>query len=86
MGEICRVTRQGLCVNFFNLDEIAEHAVRPVEEYHWNTLSLGRTRELFRAHGFVGQAVNVSAFARQRIGYEQTYNPKAYTLFLRRKT
>src|SRR5208283_193351 len=32
--EVCRVTRQGLCVSFFNMDEIRDHQVRPVDDYH----------------------------------------------------
>lgn len=85
VGEICRVTRQGLCMNFFNMDEIAEHVVRPVEEYHWNTLSLARMLELFAGQGFAGQVVHLGAFVRQRTGGEQTHNPNAYTLLLRRE-
>ena len=40
--EVCRVTRQGLCVGFFNMDEIRDHQVRPVDDYHWNRLSMRR--------------------------------------------
>ncbi|HWI59602.1 MAG TPA: class I SAM-dependent methyltransferase, partial [Bacillota bacterium] len=45
--ELCRVTRRGLCVGFFNMDEIPAHLVQPVEEYHWNKLSMARMKELF---------------------------------------
>ncbi len=80
--EVCRVTRRALCVGFFNLDEIPEHVVRPFEEYHWNTLSLSRTKELFGSHGFTAQVLNVSAFLRQHVGSQETHNPNACTLIL----
>ncbi len=81
--EICRVTRGGICVGFFGMDEILEHVVRPVEEYHWNTLSLERTRELFARHGFVAQTIHVATFLRERFGCPCTHNPTAYTFILR---
>ena len=81
--EVCRVTRQGLCVGFFNMDEIRDHQVRPVEEYHWNLLSMARMREKFGGCGFTAQVVHIGAFLRQQIGCEQTHNPNAYTFLLR---
>ena len=81
--EICRVTRRGLCVGFFNMDEVRDHDVRPVEDYHWNLLSMARMRELFAACGFTSQVVHVATFLRQRIGCDRTHNPKAYTFLLR---
>jgi SAM-dependent methyltransferase len=81
--EVCRVTRQGLCIGFFNMDEIREHQVRPVDEYHWNMLSMGRMRELLGTCGFAAQVVHIGTFLRQRVGCEQTHNPNAYTFLLR---
>ena len=80
--EVCRVTRQGLCVGFFNMDEIPDHQVRPVEEYHWNLLSMARMRELFANCGFAASVVHIGTFLRQHIGCEQTHNPNAYTFLL----
>jgi len=33
MQEICRVTRQSNCADFFNMDEMRQHVVQPVKEY-----------------------------------------------------
>jgi SAM-dependent methyltransferase len=82
--EICRVTRNGICAGFFNLDEIPEHRVHPVEDYHWNTLSLSRMRELFAICGFAGQVIHIGTFLREHTGCEQTHNANAYTMLLRR--
>jgi SAM-dependent methyltransferase len=82
--EVCRVTRFGLCVGFFQMDEIPDHIIRPLEDYHWNLLSLPRMRDLFASHGFAAQAVHIGSFLVHQIGcsHNHNHNPNAYTLFL----
>jgi SAM-dependent methyltransferase len=84
VAEVCRVTRQGICVGFFNMDEIPDHQVRPVDDYYWNRLSMGRVRELFAECGFAARVVHIGTFLRRQIGCEQTHNPNAYTFLLHR--
>jgi len=84
--EVCRVTRQGICVGFFNMDEIPDHLVRPVDDYHWNRLSMRRVRELFSGCGFESSVVHIGTFLHRQIGCEQTHNPNAYTFLLRAAT
>jgi hypothetical protein len=81
--EVCRVTRRALCLGFFNMDEIAAHVARPVDDYHWNTLSVDRVRESFAAHGFGAQVVHIGSFLRWATGCDQTHNEQAYTFLLR---
>jgi SAM-dependent methyltransferase len=81
--EVCRVTREGLCIGFFNMDEIRDHRVLPVDEYHWNLLSMRLIKELFAACGFVAQVLHVGTFLRRQVGCEQTHNQNAYTFLLR---
>ena len=85
--EVCRVTRRGLCIGFFNMDEIGEHQVRPVEFNSYgsrrgNLLSMARMRESFAARGFAAQVIHIASFLRQQIGCARTHNPNAYTFFL----
>ena len=82
VGEVCRVTRERLCVSFFQMDEIPNHIVRPIEDYHWNLLSMARTRELFARHGFMAQVLHIGTFLREYAGGGQTHNPNAYTFLL----
>jgi SAM-dependent methyltransferase len=82
IAEICRVTCAGLCLNFFNMDEIPTHRIEPFEEYHWNLLSLETIRDAFRRHGFEGQAIHIGTWLRAEIGCPQTHNPNAYTMIL----
>ncbi len=84
--EVCRVTRRGLCVGFFSMDEVREHRVREVEEYHWNTLSMARMKDLFAQHGFAAQVIHIGTFLRREAGCEQTHNPNAYTFVLQSAT
>jgi SAM-dependent methyltransferase len=84
VDELCRVTRRALCLHFFNMDETAEDVIRPVEEYHWNTLSVERMRERFARHGFQAQVLHIGSFLRWRVGAASTHNPHAYTFVLGR--
>lgn len=82
VAEVCRVTRDGICAGFFQMHELSEHIVRVSEEYHLNTLSLDKVKDLFARHGFHPRVVNVGEFLRRQVGCEDTHNPNAYTLFL----
>jgi hypothetical protein len=83
--ELCRVTRRAICVGFFQMDEMPEHRVRQVDEYHLNTLSMARTRELFADHGFAAQVIHIGSFLRESTGCTATHNPNAYTFLLERR-
>jgi SAM-dependent methyltransferase len=82
VGEICNATRVGIAVGFFNMEEIPEHVVRPVADYHWNRLSMAQMRELFEKHGFHGQVLNVSSFLQRQTGCGRFHNLHAYTFLL----
>ena len=84
VGEICRVARRQVSVGFFHLDEIPEHQIQPVEDYHWNLLAMERMRESFAARGFTAQVIHVGTFLRQQTGCPGTHNPNAYTFWLER--
>lgn len=80
--ELCRVTRRGLCVHFFQMNEMPEHIVRVVGDYHINTLSLERTEALFIQHGFAVQPLHIGTYLRQRVGCRETHNLNAYTFLV----
>jgi SAM-dependent methyltransferase len=85
VGELCRVTRTGLCLGFFNVHEGEEHIVQPTDDYHWNRLSLPKLRVLLSSHGFAAEAVHIDTFLRWRFASDQTHNKNAYTLFAERR-
>jgi ubiquinone/menaquinone biosynthesis C-methylase UbiE len=82
--ELCRVTRRAICANFFQMDEIPDHVIRPTDEYHWNLLSMDQIKKLFATHGFSGQTIQVRSFLREEYGCDYTHNPNAYTFILHR--
>ena len=84
VSEICRVTRAGVCVGFFQMDEIPRHVVRPRDNYYWNLLSLDQMKRLFASHGFETQAIHIRSYLSQRFGWSETHNPNAYTFVCRR--
>jgi SAM-dependent methyltransferase len=79
IAEICRVTRKGICASFFNMAELDEHMVRPVDDYHWNTLSMERTREVFCRKASSVQVLHIGTWLQWSFNCPQTYNEKAYT-------
>ena len=80
--EICRVTRQAMCVGFFQMAEIPEHLVRPRDEYYWNLLSVAQMKRLFASHGFAAQTIHIDSFLYDHTGAPGTHNPDAYTFIL----
>lgn len=82
--EVCRVTREALCLGFFQMDDIPEHQVRPTDQYHWNLLAVGRMKQLFVKQGFAVQVIHIDSFLSQQTGGAQSHNPNAYTFLVRR--
>jgi SAM-dependent methyltransferase len=85
LAEVCRVSRQGLCLGLFNAYEGEEHIIRPVDDYHWNTLSVPTVTRFLENHGFTVQVVHIDTFLRWRLSFSQTHNKNAYTLFAARR-
>ena len=82
IAEICRVTRKAICAGFFNMTEASEHAVKPVDDYHWNTLSMGRTRESFLQHAQAVHVIHVGTFLKWCFNCPDTHNDGAYTFVI----
>jgi SAM-dependent methyltransferase len=83
ISEVCRVTRKGICVGFFNMHEGSEHIVTPVEDYHWNKLSAPRTKEMFEQYVSSVEVVGIDEFLKSRFRCGDTHNKGAYTFVVR---
>ncbi len=79
ISELCRVTRRDICAGFFNMHGDGEHIVTPVEDYHWNTLSLARTKVLFERYASKIEVVHIGEFLESKFGCADTHNKGAYT-------
>jgi SAM-dependent methyltransferase len=83
ISEMCRVTRHGICLNFFQMDEIPNHVVRPVRDYHINLLSMEKVRQNFEAFGATVEVIHIETLLRMCFHCAQTHNPDAYTFYVR---
>lgn len=83
LAEICRITRSAICLNFFSMHEAEDHIDRPVDDYHWNTLSHEKIRSLLSTHGFETQSIHIATFLETCFAHPETHNPNAYTLIAR---
>jgi SAM-dependent methyltransferase len=83
IAEICRVTRRGICVGFFNMSDASEHVVRKIYDYHRNRLSAALVQAAFRRHGCDVEMIPIHSFLQRRFGFGDTHNRHAYTFFVR---
>jgi len=82
LAEVCRVTRQSLCLGFFRMHDAADHIVTPHGHYHVNMLSLSRIRALLEKHGGQVEVIWIDRLVRQLFGKDDTHNPHACTLLV----
>jgi len=82
ISEICRVTRYGICVGFFNMHDRPGHVVKPVEDYYWNTLSLAKTKGAFERYTSQVQVIHIDAYLCSKFGCADTHNKEAHTFII----
>jgi SAM-dependent methyltransferase len=78
LAEVCRVTRKQACLSFFSMADIAEHVVRPVKPYHWNTLSVAKTCNTLMKSARDVDVVHIGTFLRDNYGCTDHHNRGAY--------
>lgn len=83
ISEICRVTRQDLCIGFFNMHDGDQHIVKVIGNYHWNKLSMGKTKAIFERHASVEQVIHIDKFLASKFGCSDTHNKDAYIFVIR---
>jgi SAM-dependent methyltransferase len=82
ISELCRVTRREICAGFFNMHDGQKHIVKPVGDYHWNTLSVVRTKAVFESHCSTMQVIGIDEFLRSRFGCADTHNKGGHTFIV----
>lgn len=80
MDAAVRICRRGVHFAFFRMAEIPEDIVKPVRDYHSNTLSAPRMREYMGKRFDSTRLKKVSRLLKREYGAEHTYNRKAYSL------
>ncbi len=81
IAEFCRVTKRSICAGLFSAWDGPEHIVRPMDDYHCNTLSLSRLEEAFRRHGFAMRSLHVDSYVRKYFYPLEYHNPHACTVY-----
>lgn len=79
ISELCRVTRRDICAGFFNMHAGSEHIVKAVGDYHWNALSVARTKAVFERYASSIQVIHIDEFLASKFGCADTHNKGAYT-------
>ncbi|MFC1782627.1 class I SAM-dependent methyltransferase [Planctomycetota bacterium] len=82
LAQLARVTRREACLNFFNMDVIDEHIIKPVKLYHWNTLSKNKICETLMRYAADIDIVPIDSFLRENYHCDDYYNQQAYTLIV----
>jgi len=81
LAEVLRITGKQAWLHFFNLSTTArEHAIVPVENYHWNLLSLERLRAEIGDQLSDLQVIEIPAWLEAQFGCADYYNREAVTL------
>ena len=80
--EMLRVTRNEAWFAFFDLQDIPDHIIQPMDDYHINTLSLGKTVKLIEQTGARVDVIDVALLMRQKTLIPDYYNPHAKTLIV----
>ena len=84
ISEICRVTRQDICIGFFNMYNGDRHIINVVDDYYWNKLSLGKIKEILERHTSFVQVIHIDKFLTSKFGCGDTHNKDAYTFIIRK--
>jgi hypothetical protein len=80
ISEMCRVTRHGICMNFFNMHNNDKHIVKVIDSYHWNKLSLKEIKESLENKVSSMEIIHIGSFLVSSFGYNDTHNKNAYTI------
>jgi len=82
ISEICRVTRHGICMNFFNMYNGDKHIVKVVDSYHWNKLSIEEIKIILEKIVSNMKIIHIDSFLASTYGYNDTHNKNAYTFII----
>jgi SAM-dependent methyltransferase len=80
LAEAIRLTRDGLIINFFSMDDIAEHVVTSKGLYQWNRLSRARLEARLTAEFLSVEVVSIARWLAATYDHPYTYNDHAWTM------
>jgi SAM-dependent methyltransferase len=84
LDEVRRIARKEAWLHFFNVADIDDHIVQPVDQYYWNTLSLNRLTASCVRSGAEVQVVPIPELLRDKFCVETCANPNAVTILMKK--
>jgi len=84
IDELCRVSRRGVLISFFNMLDQPDHQIRPRRTYHFNVLSKDRIAERITRHCSDVRIVHIRPMLAERYGFGDYFNGRAWTIIARR--
>lgn len=85
LSESLRVTKDELWVSLFNAADISFHQIRPVDDYHWNLLSLSELQRDIDTQGFDVEIISIPQQLESRFEGYRHYNQEAHILIASRR-
>jgi SAM-dependent methyltransferase len=83
VDELCRVSRRGVLISFFRMQDTPEHQVKQKGSYHFNQLSKEGVAERFARHCSDITWVHVRPMLAARYDFGDYYNQRAWTMIAR---
>jgi len=82
LAEVLRVCRSQAWLHFFNVTRCNDHVIRPIEQYHWNTLSIEKLCRRLSELGGQIEILWIPHFLKNKFGDNAYHNPNACTLLV----
>jgi len=83
IDEFCRVSKRGVIISFFYMQDTPEHTITPRRYYHMNELSRGRIEERFAKYCSQVDWVKIRPMLAERYDFDGYYNSRAWTMVAR---
>jgi ubiquinone/menaquinone biosynthesis C-methylase UbiE len=83
IDELCRVSRRGVLISFFNMLDQPDHQIQPRRTYHFNVLSKDRIVERVARHCSEVRVVHIRPMLAERFGFGDYFNGRAWTIIAR---
>lgn len=82
IAETCRVTRNQMCIHFFNMRDMDQHVVEKTGYYHWNMLSCDKTKRIFQRYASKVEVIRIDSLLQEKFACSDTHNKDAYTFIV----
>jgi ubiquinone/menaquinone biosynthesis C-methylase UbiE len=83
IDELCRVSRRGVLISFFNMLDQPDNQIQPRRTYHFNVLSKDRMVERIARHCSDVRVLHIRPMLAEHFGFGNYFNGRAWTIIAR---